>query len=191
MTFDLAAHHKQLHEHMRRLAPHAKLRDLRWPQGPILVSQPDFHVVCVAPDAPGGVWMYITSGAASRHTPDGHLEFFIISPVEDVIHVETLAMITNFALDPRYEVRLGTIVDIGRPWLPDSHCDHLLVSLPYPYGPTLEELGPATRILWLLPITREEALFAREHGVEALEQCFERESLQYYDPGRLTIRLST
>jgi hypothetical protein len=190
MTFDIAAHHARLHDHMRRIAPHAQLRDLRWPQGPILRSQPEFRVVQVSPTEHGGVWVYITSGAASRHTPDGHLEFFIISPVDDVIHLETLATVTNFALDPRYQVRLGSILDIGRPWLPTSRCDHLLVSLPYPYGPTLEELGPATRILWLLPITREEAAFGREHGIEALEQCFEREQVEYDDPRRRTVRLS-
>lgn len=145
----------------------------------------------VAPTGRDGVWVYITSGAAVRHTPDGHLEFFIISPVDDVIQVETLAMVTNFALDCRYQVRLGSILDIGRPWLPKSRCDHLLVSLPYPYGPKLEELGPATRILWLLPITHAEADFAREHGVEALEQCFEREQLQYFDPSRSSVTLTT
>ena len=105
--------------------------------------------------------------------------------------MQTLAMVTNFAMDPRYEVHLGRILEIGEPWLPESRCDHFLVSLPYPYGPELEALDPprAMRLLWLLPITSEEAEFGRQHGVEALEQCFEREKLDYLDPRREAVRL--
>jgi hypothetical protein len=51
-------------------------------------------------------------------------------------------------------------------WLALRSPDHLLVSLPYPYGPTLEELAPGQRLLRLLPITREEAAFGREHGAD-------------------------
>jgi hypothetical protein len=33
---------------------------------------------------------------------------------------------------------LGHTLPIGEPWLPESACDHWLVSLPYPFGPDLQ-----------------------------------------------------
>jgi hypothetical protein len=62
--------------------------------------------------------------------------------------------------DKRYRLRAGSAVNIGRPWMDGSGADHLLVSLPYPYGPALEtcELGERhVRFLWLVPITAAEA----------------------------------
>ena len=55
------------------------------------------------------------------------------------------------------------------PWLPDSNCDHGLISLPFLDGPALENasiLGQSVRILWLIPITRAEREYKVQHGVE-------------------------
>jgi hypothetical protein len=37
-----------------------------------------------------------------------------------------------------YRLDHGHTVPIGRPWIRGSSCDHLLLSLPYPWGPELE-----------------------------------------------------
>lgn len=128
---------------------------------------------------PENGWLYATTGlwdATQRH---GHaLEFVLNAPTaEDDTHVETLTMTAWYhALGGTHELDLGHTVPIGRPWLPGSHCDHLLVSLPYPWGPELEECelpeGHA-RVLWLLPITEAEKIYRHRHDLEALEQRLE------------------
>ncbi len=88
-------------------------------------------------------------------------------------HVQTLAMVYfyhasggSFALDH------GHTVPVGRPWVPGSACDHLLVSLPYPWGPSLEDCplpdGGHIRALWLLPITKAE--WPGNHGHQILRK---------------------
>jgi CHC2 zinc finger/Suppressor of fused protein (SUFU) len=92
-------------------------------------------------------------------------------------HVELLAMVANLHADVRYRLRVGNTVNIGRPWAEGSAADHLLVSLPYPYGPALEmcELGERhVRFLWLVPITAAEANLVRSKGLEALESLLEQ-----------------
>ena len=50
---------------------------------------------------------------------------------------------------------------MGQPLLPGASVNHVLVTLPYPYGPMLEDVespvGTNIRVLWLLPITAAEA----------------------------------
>ena len=85
---------------------------------------------------------------------------------------------------------LGDTVPIGEPWLPGSVCDHLLVSLPYPYGPGLQtcHVGDLhVDVLWLLPITLAERDFKATQGREALEQRFEDASLHYWDARRESV----
>ncbi|MET8747483.1 suppressor of fused domain protein [Streptomyces sp. NPDC004728] len=76
---------------------------------------------------------------------------------------------------------------LGQLWLPGSHCDHLLISLPYLHGPDLENCplpdGHA-RILWVLPVTAAEMACRREHGHEALEQLFDEHAIALTDPRR-------
>jgi hypothetical protein len=43
---------------------------------------------------------------------------------------------------------------------------------------------PPVRILWLLAITKREAEFARDEGIEALEQRFEQIPVDSLDPTR-------
>src|SRR5919106_2061901 len=79
---------------------------------------------------------------------------------------------------------------IGAPWLDDSACDHLLVSVPYPYGPDLEvcawQRGHA-RLLWLLPITEAERDYRATNGLEALEARFDEHAIEFWDPRRPSV----
>ncbi|MEV6350683.1 suppressor of fused domain protein [Actinoplanes sp. NPDC051851] len=130
--------------------------------------------------------LYATTGPLV----DGHNVGFVLqgTPGDEAVHRETLTMVAfyhasggSFALDH------GHTVPIGRPWVLGSRCDHLLVSLPYPWGPTLETAdfpGGHLRLLWLLPITKAEKSFRHEHGLEALEQRFDEAELLYADPYR-------
>jgi hypothetical protein len=81
-------------------------------------------------------------------------------------------------------------LNIGRPWAPNATCDHLLVSLPFPYGPALEncQIGDHTvRLRWLLPITQSEAAFANAHGYEALEERLEAAAIIPVDIRRKSV----
>lgn len=93
------------------------------------------------------------SWEATAEEPDG-LEFFLLSPTEFALHVELLAMVTNFHADAPYRLSVGRTMNIGRPWIEGLSADHLLVSLPYPYDPSFEccDLdGRQVRFLWLVP----------------------------------------
>jgi hypothetical protein len=155
------------------------------PVGAIRDSIPEFEVL-VFPPAESGPWIYASHGACTiARDSDPRLEFIITSPIDNPVHCETLAMVANFHADARYRVFIGKVLAIGRPWMESSTCDHLLVSLPYPFGPALEfcALGPVT-ITWLLPITDAEATFAKTRGIEALERAFESAGIDTLDANR-------
>jgi len=85
---------------------------------------------------------------------------------------------------------LGHIVTIGHPWAEDSRCDHLLMSLPYPFGPGLEWLkidALTIQFLWALPITLTEASFLKRNGVEEIERRFDSAKLKYWDARRQSV----
>jgi Suppressor of fused protein (SUFU) len=114
-------------------------------------------------------------------------EFFLLSPTEDPRHVELLAKVANLHADARYRLDVGSTINIGRPWMVGSEADHLLVSLPCPYGPALErcDLGERhVRFLWLVPITAAEADLARRQGLEALERLLEQDGVNVISPKR-------
>lgn len=160
--------------HLRTVWPKRRQRELVWTAGPIAQNLPSFRVLELEPSHRADPWLYASDGIRGVPTEDNiPLEFFIESPARDPIHVETLAMLANFHADDRYRLALGKVVNIGRPWIDGSICDHLLVSLPYPFGPAFEWFSAdegRVRLLWLLPITPAEARFARSHGYEALEE---------------------
>lgn len=156
-----------------------------WELGPIRKVLPDFRVCRISPLQPPEPWVYVSIGASIDDT----IEFFILSPEENPRHVESLAIVAHFhATGGRLTV--GRIVNCGRPWLEGSKCDHFFVSLPYPYGPALEWCDATkqrTQVLWLLPITSDEADFAALHGIEALESAFDKAEIEMVDPQRPSV----
>lgn len=163
--------------------------EFRWTLGPIGGQLPRFRVRRIAPKLLSDPWVYVTVGAWEADRASGK-EFFLLSPVESPRHVETLAMTAHFHADVRHRLSIGQAVDIGRPWLDESAADHLLVSLPYPYGPVLEHCDAAglhVRFLWLVPITESEARCGSSRGVEVLEQLLESSDVDVIDPGRRSL----
>ncbi len=105
--------------------------------------------------------------------------------------MELLTVIAHYHRTGR-ELGLAHTVNFGRPWLPGSACEFGVLSRPYLDGQELEflELSAATtpvRCLWLVPITRDEATFAKQNGLDALEREFERADLDYLDPNRASV----
>lgn len=176
---DYRSVHGAVRSHLTTLWPDRAIESFVWMQGPISRSIPDFHVLRVAPLTSNEPWVYVSCGAWEVATTFGdRLEFALLSPIESPAHIETLAMLANLHADEDRAVAPGSIIDIGRPWMDGATCDHLLVSVPYPLGSRFEHLAvPRStiriRFLWLMPITGDEAAFARAVGVEALEQRFE------------------
>jgi hypothetical protein len=126
-------------------------------------------------------------GVTTEHTNYG-LEFVLITPFEADRATELLAMNVHYHRGGR--LGLGHTVPIGEPWLPESLCDHWLISLPYPYGPELQKCHVGDRhvdFVWLLPITESERDFKAIQGVDALEERFEAADLHYWDANRDSI----
>lgn len=172
--------------HFQRFWKGRAQEEFAWTLGPIEENLPGFRVRRVAPRKRPEPWVYATVGASAATEGDGN-EFLLLSPTESPRHVETLAMVANSHTDLRYRLAVGSLINLGRPWMDGSPSDHLMVSLPYPFGPNLEHCdGPEKHIqvLWLVPITATEARFVRERSFEEFEDLLEASDADVIAPGR-------
>jgi hypothetical protein len=125
----------------------------------------------------------------SQPEDERRIELYIESPVESQQIVELLNMTAHYHRTEK-PLWLGHTVNFGKPWLPGSECDHGLISLPYLEGPRLENAtvqGADVRVLWLIPITKDERDFKKTRGLEALEQLFEKRNFNYVNPARPSV----
>jgi len=182
--------HERMYERLRGHIANSwrdhRREEFVWNLGPIRTKLPRLRVVRVEPKEPDDPWIYSSLGAWET-TATSPKEFFLLSPVEEPLHVELLSMVSNYHSDHAHHLDVGSIIPIGRPWIVGAYCDHLLVSLPYPYGPRLERCeinGTTIQFLWLLPIFESEAQFARLHGTEALQEKFDLLGINYLDEKR-------
>ena len=176
-------------EHVRRFFHGQQVEAFTWTAGPVLNANPHFRALRIAPAEPGGLWQYVSVGGWAAAEGQGRgLEFVISTLAETPRAVELLAMVVYYHRSGR--LGLGHTLPIGEPWLAGSACDHLLVSLPYPFGPDLQTCHVGDRhvdVLWLLPITQAERDFKAAHGLEVLEQRFDQAALEYWDIGRKSV----
>lgn len=176
--------------HYSNFWPGRDHEEFEWTAGPIGTRLPAFRVRRIAPGNRSEPWVYASVGAWQATDGKDSKEFFILSPTESPSHVETLAMVAHFHADPKHRLTIGSTINIGRPWMDGATPDHLLVSLPYPYGPTLEHCdadGTHVQVLWLVPITAAEAAYRHERGLEALEQLLETDGVDVISPRRLSL----
>lgn len=162
----------------------------RWECGPVNELPGEFCVVECAPTARRSMWTYGTC-CMSQLRDDSPLELHLFSPERSHMHIELLTVVAHYHWREK-RIGLHDTVNFGRGWLPESHCDHGLVSLPYLDGPTLEWIhvkNPActVRFLWLIPITRAEVEYKKLYGVEALERRLEQARFNYVDPYRPSV----
>jgi hypothetical protein len=135
------------------------------------------------------MWIYATVGMSGTYS--GHLiELHLFSPTQQIeSHVELLTVVAHYHLT-RARLGLHHTVNFGRPWLPDSDCQHGLISLPYLDGEKMEIMNLKEKhihCLWLIPITKKEIDFVLEKGLEALETAFESSKFNYLDPYRPSV----
>ncbi|MFJ2057910.1 suppressor of fused domain protein [Streptomyces sp. NPDC087908] len=158
-----------------------------WNEGPVFERVPQFSTRRVLPVRAGGAWVYVTVGT-SLSVPEGEgTEFLLMSPFADEAHSETLAMVSHYHSFDAHRLDVGSVVNLGRPWMRGSRMDHLLVSLPYPYGPDLEWSGPdagEARFLWLLPVHKSEVDFIKRVSLDEFELLMDAASPNVLDPDR-------
>jgi hypothetical protein len=153
--------------------------------GPIQRLPVDFIILRYPPHADRTMWAYATCGM-SQPKDLRPMELHMFSPWASP-EIEELLVVTADFHRNHIALGVGDSVNFGRPWLRGSKCEHGLVSLPYLYGPALENLrigDERVECHWLIPITRAEANYKQENGLEALEQSFERAAFNYLDPQR-------
>ncbi len=180
-----------IREHLHEFWPNSSISEENWDKGPIRENVPGLRVLKLNSETPQRPVIYVTEGCFASE-PREHIrhEFFLISPCEERQHVETLSMLANFHADELLRPDVGSVISIGDPWMPGSTCDHLLISIPYAYGPKLEWLqlpDICLRFLWALPITSREAAFVELNGLESLEQKFDETTLDYLNPLRTSV----
>lgn len=162
---------------------------LEWEAPGVREGLPRFRVACIHPANTGEPFVYLSCGAWEASTSGGlGQEFFLLASHPDPAHVDTIGAVALAHLAGRGLLGLGTVLPLGRPWVEGSLCDHLLVTLPYPYGPNLERVavsdGFALALRWLVPITPAEAALAQAQGGEAVEQRLEAARADFLDPRR-------
>ena len=159
----------------------------QWPLGPAVSDLPWLRVVEFAPGPKASGWIYATIGAYEAR-PERPIEFLLATDRSAPRFIELLTMTAWYHFKEGLD--LGHTFAIGQPWLPSSACDHMLVSLPYPFGPVLEVCPLSTGDLhyyWLLPITRSESEFKIREGQQALEERFDADGIRFWDPGRASV----
>jgi Suppressor of fused protein (SUFU) len=178
-----------IEKHVRTFFAGHIVKEFTWTLGPIQSALPRFRVLRVSPKTESDLWIYVSVGAWEASVDDvSKLEFMIFAPYESPRHVEQLAMTAYYHRN--HDLGPGHTFPIGEPWLEGSQCDHMLVSLPYPFGQDLEicEVNDDhVHLYWLLPITTNEREFKAQNGLEALEQLFEKRGLEYWRPDRKSI----
>lgn len=163
-----------------------------WNRGPIGDLPQGFKILRFEPIESRSMWTYATCGMSIPYD-NSPLELHIFSPSQNDSLIELLTAISHYH-------RTGSKLDIGhttyfgQPWFPNSNCEYGLISPPYIDGPLLElaEInGKNTRFLWLIPITKQEVDFKKQWGLEELEKKIDSLSLDYINPHRKSLILTT
>src|SRR5437016_5909468 len=117
--------------HVTSFWPNSALDEESWALGPIQETVPGSRVLRLISGTVRKPVVYVTSGCFAVES-GMHIrhEFVITSPCEEHRHVETLSMLVNFHADKRFQLDIGSVVNIGDSWMPGSNLDHLLISLP-------------------------------------------------------------
>lgn len=179
--------------HVRAFFDGHRVEERRWELGPIRERVPSFGVLAAAPGPRIRAWTFVSIGCwAAVHNGGGHgLEFVLSARDSGDRHVELLAMTAYYhAGPPGQRLDIGHTVPIGQGWVDGSTCDHLLVTLPYAYGPDLERCawaGGHARLLALIPITDAERRLKAAEGLEALESRLDDAAADFTNPFRPSV----
>jgi len=184
--------HDQIRRHYDDFWGRDRIEEVHWTPGPTSGRLPQLHFVKVAPTSENEAWTFATIGMSEVDAEHNHgIELIAMSPDGGAAVMLTLAMLAYYHAGPE-EQRLGHghTVPIGQGWVDGSPLDHVLMSLPYAWGPNLEVCRIGQRliqILWALPIHADEQQLKVSDGLDALEQGLEAASIDPLDPHRPSV----
>jgi hypothetical protein len=159
---------------------------LKLNKGPMEKLHPDFFILEFPPNKKHDMFCYCTVGMSADRLDDNLIELFIYSPRSDDSLIELLTVCASYHRTG-LPLNIHHTVNIGRPWMGKSKCDHAFISKPYLDGVELEIFQYDEQEIccyWLIPITEKERDFKVENGCEMLEQLFEDKQLNYLNPNR-------
>lgn len=162
-----------------------------WNKGPTNELPAAFRVLVFEPTRQRQLWVYATCGM-SEGPGESAIELHLFSPVEYSGQVELLTVIAHYHRTGHPLDAVGSTVNFGREWMPESKLTYGLISRPFRDGPSLEFLSDKDgnsllACYWLLPITKNEREYKKEFGLEKLEALFDQHGLQYADPQRKSV----
>lgn len=184
--------HAQIRRHYDKYWGAGRIEEIHWTPGPIATRLPQLHIARVAPSREGEPWTLATIGMSEVDADHNHgIELVAMAPDAGAAVIFNLGMLAHYHAGPAgNRLGLGHTVPIGQGWVDGSALEHVLISLPYPWGPKLElcQLGRRlVRVLWALPIYEAERRLKVRHGLEALEQRLEAASVNPLDPRRPSV----
>jgi len=180
---------QEIHDHVQRFFAGHKVNERQWAGTYVSDLYPDFRVLEIEPGPVAGNWNYVSSGTWEvAQEGAGLKEFTIITDRPNLRQIQLLTM--NHVYHRDENLMVGSTYAIGEQWVEGSNCTHMLVSLPYPYGPDFEicAIGDGhLHIYWLLPITEREHDYKVQNGADALEEVFETKGLEYWKTKRKSV----
>lgn len=154
----------------------------------LAAALPDLRIARIEPSSRVEPWVYISVGAWRLSAANqAAAEYMMLASEQDDALVDWISAAILRHRSAGAPLDLGAVVPLGQAWRPHSDCDRLMVTLPYPYGPALEDVpvtGITLRVRWLLPIDPAEEAVLRAQGIEALEQRLEQARVDFLDPLR-------
>lgn len=180
---------QEIHDHVQRFFAGQKVKERQWTESYVLDLYPYFSVLEIEPGPIAGNWNYVSSGTwEMAQEGAGLTEFTIITDKPGLRQIQILTMNQVYHRD--HNLILGDSYALGEPWVKGSNCTHILISLPYPYGPGFEQCAIGDghlHIYWLLPITEREHDYKVRNGADALEEVFETKGLEYWKTKRKSV----
>ena len=149
--------------------------------GPKEKLHEEFYVLEFQPNQRHKFWTYCSVGMSLSREDDNLIEVFINSPYQDKSLVELITVCASYHRN-NLPLNINHTVNIGRPWLDNSKCDHCFISLPYLDGEDFESFNFQDNIYhcyWLIPITEKERDYKIAYGSDALEDLFEEKQIDF------------
>ena len=165
-----------------------KFTEYHFNKGPVNELPDNITILKFSPNRKRNMWIYATCGM-SDYEGRNAIELHMFSLVEHDFLIELLTVIAHYHVTGG-NLGWGHTVNFGCSWYPASTQRYGLLSLPYLDGPVLEKCqidSKMIQFLWLLPITEAERNYKKHKVLEALEQKFEENQLNYLDPFRESV----